>query len=131
MLADDADGADLGECCSGVGWCVPAADREETGDGHRNDGIAVEALGRIADAQAGAARDGAAVGAFEAEQHAHECRLAGAVGADHSDDLARGEIEVDVFEDDAAGAREAQAARSEQHVGAAGERAGVSVVMVP
>ena len=109
---------------------MPAAECEKAGDRHGDCRIAVEALGRIADREARTSRDRAAVGPLEAEQDAHERRLAGAVRTDQRDDLAWREIEVDAFEDRAARTREVDVARGEQDVRAAGKRPGVCVMMV-
>ena len=110
LLADHACRADLAEGGFSLRRRVLAAEREKARDGHGNCRIAIEALGGVSDGQTVAARDCSAIGAFQAEQDAHEGGLAGAIGADQRDDLARREIEVHALENGPAGAREVHVA---------------------
>ena len=64
----------------------------------------------------------AAVGLLEPEQHAHQGRLAGAVGPDERHDLALADIEVDAIQEDAAVARKAEPARGNERGGIEGSQ---------
>ncbi len=68
-------------------------------------------LRHVADAQLRRADDLAAVWRIEAEQAGEQRRLAGTVGADEGDDLARADGEIDVMEHFARAVELAQAAR--------------------
>ena len=96
---------------AGVG---AASQHQEALNRHRDDGIAVEALRNVADAQILAAMHYSAIGLLEAQQYAHQRRLAGAVEADQRDDLAFADVEVDVEQQVTAVARDANAARRDQ-----------------
>src|SRR5262249_35898927 len=70
------------------------------------------------------------VGRLEPEQGAHQRGLAGAVGADDGDDLARADIDVDALQDGASAAHNLQAAGADQRGGIVLGRGVVVVVMV-
>ena len=91
-----------------------AAEHQEALDRHRDDGVAVEALRHVADAQILAPVHRAAVGLFEPEQHTHQRRLAGAVGTDQRDDLALADVEIDIDEQVTAVAGDAETARGDE-----------------
>ena len=114
LLMADGFGVDVSENLGdGIG-AGAAPQHQEALNRHRDDGVDVEALRHIADAQILATMHRAAIGLLEAQQHAHQRRLAGAVEPDERDDLALADVEVDVQQEVAAVARDANAARRDQ-----------------
>ncbi len=95
-------GIDLAEDVADTFRALARAQHQEALDRHRNNGVAVEALRDIADAQILAPVHKPAVRPFEAEQYPHQRRLAGAVGTDERHDLALVDVQIDVDEQVAA-----------------------------
>ena len=131
LLIDDALRADLGEHVRDRRSRRPA-EREEARHRHRDRAIEVEPLRGVADAQAGASVHDTGVGRHEPEQHAHERRLAGAVGPDQRDDLARPDVDRHVEQQGAAVALQGQATGGEEGIGIerrGGGRGGDTVIV--
>ena len=88
----------LGEPCLELRTPERPGEAEKAGCRERQRRIEIEPLRCIADDDAGPAPDASPVGPGEAQEHAHERRLSGAVGSDQSHDLAAGDLDVYVFE---------------------------------
>ena len=114
LLMADGFGVDVSQNLGDGMGAGAASQHQKALNRHRNDGVAVEALRNVADAQILAAMHGAAIGLLETQQHAHQGRLAGAVEADERDDLALADVEVDVEQQVTAVARDANAAGRDQ-----------------
>ena len=95
----------------------PQGERQEPLEIERHIGSEGEALRHIADAQILLAFDAARGERHEAEHGAHQRRFAGAIGADHGDDLAAAHIEIDTVEDAASADRQRCVPGTEQSSG--------------
>ena len=110
--------AGAGQRGTGGGITDTPGQAEEPPHGDRQGRVDMQPLRNIADAQARAPGDAARGGGDGADDGAQKRRLAGTVGADDGDDLARGDVEIDMRQHGLAPQRDAEIGdRDEAHAG--------------
>src|SRR5262249_40600828 len=96
-------GTDVGERAPGVLVLNPPPELNEASDRKWNSAIDRKALWHVAHDETWLAQDRSPIGLLKAEQDPHQRRFAGAVRADEGEDLALGNVQIDVLQDGAAG----------------------------